>query len=250
MKKKISQFLINNEVSSKRALIEAAFGLIFIFSWNMCAYRLPKIIAADWYHYDMTLPVDDLVPFAPWTITIYFGCYIFWGVNYILAVLQKKEERDRFILAELIAKGICFALFLLIPTTNVRPDVSEPGFWNWWMTFLYNVDSPDNLFPSVHCLVSWFCWIGVRKRKDIPFWYRAFSLVFTLAIFVSTLTTRQHVIVDVISGALIAELCYMFTGIDKVRGLYSKLSSAVSGFVTKKLDQKREKNKQCQNSNS
>ena len=233
MKKKISQFLINNEVSSKRALIEAAFGLIFIFSWNMCAYRLPKIIAADWYHYDMTLPVDDLVPFAPWTITIYFGCYIFWGVNYILAVLQKKEERDRFILAELIAKGICFALFLLIPTTNVRPDVSEPGFWNWWLTFLYNVDSPDNLFPSVHCLVSWFCWISVRKRKDISILYRIFSLVMAAAVCLSTLTTKQHVLADVAGSLLLAEASHYIAGRPKVRSACSAILSRLKRAPSK-----------------
>lgn len=40
------------------------------------------------------------------------------------------------------------------------------------MRFVYAVDAADNLFPSIHCLVSWFCYIGLRGRRDIPVWYR------------------------------------------------------------------------------
>lgn len=77
---------------------------------------------------------------------------------------------------------------------------------------LYQMDAADNLFPSIHCLNSWFCYIAVRSRREIPRWYQRFSFWAALAVFVSTLTTKQHVIADVIGGALLAEVTWQIAG--------------------------------------
>ena len=76
------------------------------------------------------------------------------------------------------------------------------------MLLVYRIDAADNLFPSIHCLVSWFCYIGIRGRKEIPMWYRGASCVMAVLVCVSTLTTKQHVIIDVAGGVLLAEACY------------------------------------------
>lgn len=95
------------------------------------------------------------------------------------------------------------------------------------MRLLYRVDAADNLFPSIHCLVSWLCWIGVRKRKDIPTIYRYISLIASLLVCISTLTTKQHVIVDVIGGIALAECSYMIAGIPRVHTMFSKIMDAL-----------------------
>ena len=95
-----------------------------------------------------------------------------------------------------------------MPTTNVRPTFDINSSSTWLMSFLYNIDKPTNLFPSIHCLVSWFCYIGIRKNKSIPLWYRTFTMFFAIAIMVSTQVTKQHYIYDVIGGVLIAEITY------------------------------------------
>ena len=80
------------------------------------------------------------------------------------------------------------------------------------LALLYQMDAADNLFPSIHCLNSWFCYIAVRSRREIPRWYQRFSFWAALAVFVSTLTTKQHVIADVIGGALLAEVTWQIAG--------------------------------------
>lgn len=212
--------------------------LVLTLLWNQLVYSGARFIAGDWYHYDLTTALDEQIPFLPWTIVIYFGCYLFWGVNYYLCAAQtnfqhfiKKEaltdqsvyERNRFFCADALAKAICLFFFLILPTTNIRPEVTGNGLWDRLMRFLYQVDAADNLFPSIHCLVSWLCWIGVRRRSDIPFFYRWFSLAAALAVCISTLTTRQHVIVDVVGGVLLAELCYLLAGQPKIYNRYSRL---------------------------
>lgn len=218
-------------LKNKPDFIETALILGVAFLWNEAVYLGARQIAQSWYHYDMTTAIDKLVPFLPWTVSIYFGCYLFWCINYYLCAVQKKPERDRFFCADVLAKGICFVLFLLIPTTNIRPEIIGETVWDVLMKLLYQIDTADNLFPSIHCLVSWLCWIGVRKRKDIPVLYRYFSLAMAVAVCISTLTTRQHVIADVVCGVALAEVCFILSGHTKVRGYYSTSLS----FIKSKL---------------
>lgn len=208
-------------MKEKQKRREAIFVLLLTLAWNQTVYNGARCIAGGWHHYDMTSALDLQVPFLPWTVTIYFGCYLLWALNYLLCALQSETERDRFFCADMIAKGICLVFFLLVPTTNVRPEVTGDGIWDILMRLLYQIDAADNLFPSIHCLVSWFCWIGVRKRKDIPAWYRWFSLGAAIAVCLVTLTTKQHVIADVIGGVVLAEISYFLAGFAKIRGIYA-----------------------------
>jgi membrane-associated phospholipid phosphatase len=101
------------------------------------------------------------------------------------------------------------------------------------MRFLYWVDSPDNLFPSIHCLTSWMCYIGIRGRRNIPLGYRIFSCLMAIAVFISTLTTKQHVLVDVVGGVLLAEGCYMITGRTRLSVWYGRFFDRLAARITR-----------------
>lgn len=190
--------------------VHARIALLVTLLWNQLIYQGTKLLAKTWPHFDLSLPLDELIPFLPWTVSIYFACFLFWAVNYILCARREKALAYRFLSADLFAKIICGVFFLLLPTTNTRPTVDDQSVWDFLMRFLYQIDSAENLFPSIHCLVSWFCYIGVRGQKDVPKWYRRFSCLMALAVFVSTLTTKQHVLPDVFAGVLLAEFSYWF----------------------------------------
>lgn len=77
------------------------------------------------------------------------------------------------------------------------------------MTWIFSHDRPENLFPSIHCLVSWFCFVGVRHSRKIPKWYQVSSLVISILVFLSTQFTKQHYLVDAVAGLVLAEGCYV-----------------------------------------
>lgn len=208
--------------------------LIAEFTLNMLVYSGAKLIAGGWRHYNLETSLDRAVPFVPWTVLIYFGCYFFWIANYIISVRQGRREAYRFLSADFLAKCICFLFFLGLPTTNIRPEVTGSTVWDNAMRFLYWADSADNLFPSIHCLTSWMCYIGVRGRKKIPAWYRAFSCLMAAAVFISTLTTKQHVAVDVAGGVLLAEVCYLIAGKTRLGELYGNFFDTVTECIFRK----------------
>ena len=50
--------------------------------------------------------------------------------------------------------------------------------------------------------------VGLCFYKKVPGWYKIVSVMIAVLVFVSTLVTKQHVIVDVIGGVAVAELTW------------------------------------------
>lgn len=200
---------------------------------NGIAYYGARVLTAEWFHFDLTNRVEEKIPFLPWTILIYWGCYLFWIVNYAIGCRREREEAFRFMGADILAKLVCLVCFLTFPTTNVRPVIEGHSLWEELMRLLYEVDAADNLFPSIHCLTSWLCVIAVRGNEKVPKWYRVVSVLIALSICVSTLTTKQHVVVDGVAGVLLAEGSYFLakkSGFskwygDSVTALYERLAA-------------------------
>lgn len=203
--------------------------LLIAVTLNFSVYGGARVIAGSWKHHNIQGELDGMIPFLPFTVVIYLGCYLFWIVNYILIARRGKREVCQFFSADFLSRLICFAIYLLYPTTNVRPAVEPEGIWNQLMIFLYTIDAADNLFPSIHCLVSWFCFAGLRGESRIPRWYKAASCVMAVMVCISTLTTKQHVIVDVAGGVALAELCLWIGKRPKVWKTYEKLLDEIDG---------------------
>ena len=212
--------------------------LIAAVTVNMGVYGGARMIAGDWLHHNIECGLDRMIPFIPYTVVIYLGCYLFWIVNYILIARQGKKEVCQFFAADFLSRMICLACYLIYPTTNTRPMVEAEGFWNQVVAVLYRIDAADNLFPSIHCLVSWFSYIGIRGKSYIPRWYRGASCVMALLVCISTLTTKQHVIVDVIGGVALAEICLLIGKLPAVWGKYEKV---LDKFLHDKRSRKRGK---------
>lgn len=176
--------------------------------FNFIVYGFGRLLTQGSPHYCLALPIDHAIPMVPWTILIYWGCYIFWIVNYFLCAAGKRGRR--FLAAHYLGEIICFLIFILFPTIMNRPEITGTTVFDILLKMTYTVDHPDNLLLSIHCFVSWLCWIGVRGDEEIPGWYRGFSLAMAVAVCISTLTVKQHVIVDVVAGVLLAETSYAY----------------------------------------
>ena len=201
---------------------------------NILAYNGTRLFTSERHHFDMTTAADTAIPFLPCTITIYLGCYIFWVINYYLGCVQDLEEAKHFLCADFFAKTICCVIYIVFPTTNIRPEITGTGLFDTAMKWLYRIDPADNLFPSIHCLTSWFCVIAVRKQDTIPYWYKILSVLLAFAVFISTLTTGQHVIADVIAGVFLAEFSYIFVKRNGFLRFYDELLKRCSQYAERR----------------
>ena len=169
-------------------------------------YYATRPVTQKLTHFDFSLPVDDVIPFIPAFSVIYVLAYVQWIAGYIVIARDSRELCCRVISGEIISKLICMALFLLVPTTMTRAEITSDGFFDTVVRCIYRLDAADNLFPSIHCLESWVCFRGAMQLKKTGSWYRYFTLLFSLLVFASTVLIKQHVAVDVIAGILTAEI--------------------------------------------
>ena len=91
------------------------FPLIFSFVFNCLVYSGSRMIAGGWYHHNIETGVDRSLPFVPQFLVIYFGCYLFWAVNYILIARQERRSVYRFLQGILYQDVSALAFFLHTP---------------------------------------------------------------------------------------------------------------------------------------
>lgn len=197
--------------------------LLATLAVNFFAYNASRVWTGNRFHFDFTTTVDLAIPVLPWTTIIYLASFLFWIINYAIGIMQNSDKAYHFLSSDIFAKICCLIIFTVLPTTNIRPEITGTGIFDKLLIFIYSVDAADNLLPSIHCLTSHFCCIAVRRNDNVPMWYRIFSHVFAIMIYISTLTTRQHIIIDVIAGVLLAEISYHITARTGFAGFYRRI---------------------------
>ena len=189
---------------------------------NVVTFQGSRLFTKNCHHFSLALPIDSAFPFVPWTISIYFGCFLFWFAMYRLIARLPRERADRFFCANILGKIFCLFVFLLFPTAIRRPEVDGMTAWDSLMRFLYWIDPGDNIFPSLHCMIAWLCWVGIRGSREVPLPWRISAPAMAILVCLSTLTTRQHVIMDVFGGVLLSELCYCLSDLPMLHKLYAR----------------------------
>lgn len=126
---------------------------------------------------------------------------------------------------EQIAKLMCLVIFVAFPTTLIRPEFDVNTLSEWMTNLIYTLDSPDNLFPSIHCLESWVCFRGAMRCKKVGKVYKVIMLILALLVFASTVMVKQHVFVDIIGAILVVEIGLALA---KRLNIYKKLDKSYS----------------------
>ena len=203
--------------------------LVLVILFNFLCYYIPKALESHRSDLHMiSTRLDDALPRIPAFILIYVLAYVQWVVAYIVITRDSRVHCCRFVSGELSSKIIAMIILLAYPTTFVRPPVEVTNFTTWVMSLIYKSDTPTNLFPSMHCVASWFCFRGSLGLKKMPKWYAWAQGFFSLLVFASVLLVKQHVWPDILGGIAVAEAGILVARLFHGERLIEKLSSARS----------------------
>jgi membrane-associated phospholipid phosphatase len=185
---------------------------------RMFALKLVGVTAFTWvyflgYFYLLQHPIhpvtvmpltalDNLIPFEPSALFVYLSLWVYVGTAPGLQLTFIELLVYGLWVGALCLTGL--ACFYLWPT-QVPPlavDVSGfPGF-----ATLQGVDAAGNACPSMHVAVAMFTVIrleDVLRQAGAPLTLRLANRVWFVAIAMSTLMVKQHVVLDVAAGALL-----------------------------------------------
>ena len=204
--------------------VQTWLPLILCLLFNLLAFYGGRLITAHRVHHDFSTLLDAAIPLWPPAVIIYVLAFVFWVLGYIIIAKGRQDICFEVLAGEHIAKLSSFVIFIIIPTGTVRPDSEVAGPCTWLLSIIYRLDKPDMLFPSIHCLDSWIVFRGSVRCKSLSRGYRIFCCVFALMVFASTLLTKQHVILDVFGGVIVAELGLLISHLFRCGRLYSRLA--------------------------
>lgn len=146
------------------------------------------------------------MPLVPGWALIYGGLYAFLILLPIFVVRQDEQIR-RTVSAYLLIWITAYVFFIVYPTAAPRPSsVIGDGFAVWSLRNLYGADPPYNCFPSLHVAHSFVSALAChRVHRGLG----VAAIACAVLVAVSTLFTKQHYILDVIAGTLLAFIAYV-----------------------------------------
>ena len=160
----------------------------------------------------ITMPVDLTIPFCEYFIIPYllWFAYVAYGISYFFF----RNTKDYYKLCVFLFTGM--TVFLIISTIypnghDLRPEEFARDNWcTKLVSWLYQADTPTNLFPSIHVYNSLGVHIALThsacyKDKKIC---KRISFILCYFIVLSTLFLKQHSVFDVITAFCMAAVTY------------------------------------------
>ena len=171
---------------------------LYLFS-NHLHFFEPKLLPLSWF--------DSIIPFLPESVWIYVSEWMFFVVVYITC--KDMFNLNTYFYSFLGLQVASVLIFWIWPTTYPRYLFPLPDTLNSATYYLFNAlritDTPANCCPSLHVssvYLSTFIFLE-EQREKFPIFF-----IWGTAIAISTLTTKQHYLIDVAMGFLMAVTTY------------------------------------------
>jgi hypothetical protein len=179
-----------------------ALGLALVMMSSLGCY----LIVLRWRGGDARFRTDTawdlLLPFQPAWVWVYLLPYLIGPVA--LGIVRPSTYRW-YLTRGIAAVVLSLLIFIAVPT-QVAPRPSAHGLEDGITAQLYEMmveidEPPANAAPSLH--VSLTCLLGLALIWDFPKWWLLTALGVVL-VWLATLFTRQHHLLDVATGILLA----------------------------------------------
>lgn len=178
------------------------FITLLFFQLETLGYLLVNRLSARRRSIPLFAPADEVLPFSPRSLWLYLSF-----VPYCLFVILDIEgirQMFRIIVCVFINSLISYRSFLKFPSAYPRQPVvcDGPQLEAAWGA-LRSLDRPTNTFPSIHVghalLLAFILSRRMSRERGDAY------LLWATLISLSTLNTKQHFIVDVTGGILVAD---------------------------------------------
>lgn len=199
------------EENKRRKFLYCFIPLIFVLFQYFLFYFCAKFIHMPYGPFNFETPLEPTGTACSMLYLYLCRRYLFWLVSFFLVASGERDNFYLLVASVAVTFFVSFLFFVFLPTTIVRPEISNENFTLCLIDLIYKADTPAlNLFPSMHCLASWLCFIAVRRMKNISCWVKIVTCICALAVFVSTQLVKQHYMADIFGGVLLAELGVFF----------------------------------------
>lgn len=154
--------------------------------------------------YCLEMGIDSYISFSPPWILAYISWYLFIPVVGLTLMFRDKKQYAITFLSLIAGLYISYLTYTLFQTTVPRPEVIGNDIYSKLVRLIHSIDQPYNAFPSIHVLATYALMLGATKTKKVHATFKIGVWIAGLAIIISTVYTKQHVVADIFGGIALA----------------------------------------------
>ncbi len=152
---------------------------------------------------------DASIPFLPWTVTIYATWFPLIAVFPPILYLYNEELYYVYLTAMLFDIIVSVIIYVIYPTTFERPQCPDTMMGRL-MAFVYKGSYKGlNCAPSLHCSSCFLILFFSFAAAGMPSVLRLVFGVIAFLIVLSTMTTKQHALIDAVTALPMAILSWI-----------------------------------------
>ncbi len=188
-------------------------ALLFCYAlfYMPCFVWLEHHVTTDYFV--IHSPIDDMIPFCEYFIIPYYLWFLFVPAVFIYEFFYSKSEFIRMCIFMFAGMTTFLIVCALWPNgLHLREQITlRDNFCCSLVERLHEADTCTNVFPSLHvfntlgCLIALFHTKGPARKKRllIP------ATVLSVFILMSTLFLKQHSVIDLTGGVVMAAVLYV-----------------------------------------
>lgn len=179
-------------------------GLAMFAFWSL-SYLLIGALVRPERVTQLAFEIDRAIPFDPGWVFIYLCVY----PMYLLPFLHDAPPgtHRRLAAGYVLVLLVAYVAFLSVPVGFARTEVPAGAkqYAVWALGKVHVLDRPWNCLPSTHCAVSLLSGLALWEMgRRIGLW----GMATAIGIAISTTLTKQHYLVDVVAGYVLALAIY------------------------------------------
>jgi len=161
----------------------------------------------------MARPADRKIPLVPQAVFVYILWYPLIAVYPLYVYSLDRIDYRVYLAAVILDIVISICIYLLYPSSFRRPEPSRKTFSGKVLRILYKCDYRGlNCMPSMHCSMCFIILFSAWTCSAMGTGIQAGVTVLCCGILVSTLLTKQHVLIDMAAALLLAAFCTFVSG--------------------------------------
>jgi membrane-associated phospholipid phosphatase len=153
--------------------------------------------------FNAAIPLDSSIPYLPAFLPVYYLAYV--TIAGIFLISREPAFLNRAYISIIAANAFAFVFFMAFPVLGPEriTDTTGHSVVQNMVQLTHFLDSRYNAFPSLHVANPVLLFLLSARHRGLS-WLTLLFLILALSISAATLLVKQHYLLDVVSGVVLA----------------------------------------------
>ena len=186
--------------------VKAKYAVLVILPYLILYFLIQSVITSG---HNLSTSLDLAIPFIPEFIWIYHTIIPVFLLTTII-LIEKKEVFFSAMAAIGLVSLVMLVFYIFFPAPYPRQAFIDASLSDTLVKFTRMIDGAGNTFPSGHVTFAWLLAFsaGLSAYAKRCKWIQPAYFMWAFLISISTLVLKQHFIVDVAFGLILALTAY------------------------------------------